>query len=396
MAIARKFIQAEIIYGSLLSVLMVLYGFLPNQGFDDIFLIGNGLFPFIDFRPGYPPLGKLLYHLLFRLFSSTIMYNLTTFMLNLAAFLFLGLALALCLSEIQPRRAIIVALTFLMMPSVIYFSITHAHADTLAVSTMFFALYFLDNPWVSGALCATGALIKFYPAFLILPLFIYYKGIKKKICLVYSFLLSILLLSIPFLLADPLMYLSVALSHTFRGPSESIFALVDGYHGHTGFLHPTFDAAFYSWQFATLYEPNSYDHFRYQWNIPILPYISLALQLASIIGISWIARKKESQREAMMLLSLAMFSYFAFSTFYNPIIHIPQICFLALATANWNKRTQILTLAAFEAANSLHSLVWFSPVFLFIGITLPMSIAIILRTILYAFVFLNFIRRKGL
>lgn len=396
MSTTRKFIQAEIIYGSLLSILIILYGFLPSQGFDDVFLTENGLLPYVDFRPGYPPLGKLPYHFLFRLFSLTIAYNLVTFMFNLAALLLLGMALVLCLSKIQPKRAFVIALIFLMMPSVIYFSVTHAHADTLAVSTMLFALYFLDYPWASGALCAVGALIKFYPAFFIIPLFLYQKGIKRKICLVYSFSFFIFLFSIPFLLTDPLMYLSVALSHTFRSPSESIFALIDGYYGHTGFLHPTFDASFYSWQFATLYKPNSYDHFRYQWNIPMLPYVSLALQLVSMISISWIARKKESRREAMMLISLAMFSYFAFSTFYNPIIHIPQICFLALATANWSKRTQISTLAAFETVNALHSLVWFSPTFLLMGIMLPLSIAIILRTVLYILVFLNFARRKSI
>lgn len=95
-----------------------------------------------------------------------------------------------------------------------------------------------------------------------------------------------------------------------------------------------------------------------------------------------------------MLISLAMFSYLAFSTFYNPIIHLAEIPFLILATLNWDRRAQIGVVVAFEMANIIHSLVWFSPIFFFMGRELPLSLAIIFRLSLYIVVFLNFARRR--
>jgi len=282
------------------------------------------------------------------------------------------------------------------MPSVIYLTIVYSHADALALIFVLGALYFIENPWLCGVLCGIGALVKFYPAVLLLPLLIYYKGIKKKTILLYSFILTALLLSLPFLLLDPLMYVSVVTSHSLRGPSESIFSMIDGYFGHTGFLHPTFDATIYSWQFTTVYEPSSYDHFRYQWSIPVLPYISIGLQIFSIVIISWIARGRKDQKEAVMLISLSMFAYFAFSTFYNPIIHIVEICCLVLATLNWGKYAQLTILVAFETVNIFHSIIWFTPVFMSIGVMLPLSVAVILRAILYVTVFLNFARRRAI
>jgi uncharacterized membrane protein len=396
MSSLRSFIRLELRFFTIILATLVFLGLFPRGSFDDVFLQKTGLIPYLEFRPGYPPIGKLPYYSAYVFFLQTSLHAIYVLLFNGITLFLLSISLYFCLLKVNKNKAVIVGLSILLMPSVIYLTFVYSRADALSVIFSLCVLYFFENPWLCGVFCGLGTLTKLYPAMFLLPLLLYHRGFKKKAVLLYSFTLTLLLVSLPFLLSDPLMYISVVLSHGLRGPSESIFALIDGYLGHTGFLHPTFDASFYSWQFATLYEPNSSDHFRYQWNIPILPYISLALQLASMIAVSWIARKKESRGEAIMLLSLAMFSYFAFSTFYNPIIHIPQICFLAIATSNWNKRTQLLTLTAFEAVNAIHSLVWFSPTFIFIGLTLPLSIAIMLRTILYLLVFLNFARRKGI
>jgi hypothetical protein len=95
-----------------------------------------------------------------------------------------------------------------------------------------------------------------------------------------------------------------------------------------------------------------------------------------------------------MLISLSMFSYFALSTFYNPIIEIALVCWLMLATLNWSRHAQLSVLAAFEAVNIFHTIIWFTPVFISIGVMLPLSVAVILRTILYIAVFLNFAKRR--
>jgi len=388
-----KFIRLEALLLTLILILLYILGFFPPLSFDHVFLQKTGLIPYMDFRPGYPPIGYFPYYYLYLAFFSSGLYITCMFIFNGFILFLLNFSLYVCLSKINRERALSISVVISLMPSVIYFTLVYTHADALAMAFLIFSLYFMDNPWLCGILCGLGALTKIYPAILLFPLFVYYTNFKKRVTLIYSFILTTFLFSLPFLLSDPLMYASVALSHGLRGPSESIFALIDGYFGHTGFLHPTFDATFYSWQFAMLYEPNSYDHFRYQWNIPVLPYISLALQFTSLFGIGWMARK--SQKEAIKLLSLAIFFYFSFSTFYNPLIHIPQIFLLAIATANWNKRKQLLTLAAFEAVNSMHSLVWFSPTFLFVGTMLPLSIAVILRAVLYVFIFLNLVGREG-
>jgi hypothetical protein len=394
MSLIRRFLKFEFLFCIIISIILVLLGFYSLPEFDDVFLKKTGLLPFINFRPGYPPLGKFPYYSLFVVFSQTSAYSVSVYFLNMLSFFLLGIALYFCISKVNQKKALLLSLLVLAMPSVICFSLCVSHADALAMTLAIGALYFLDNPLLCGTLCGLGALAKFYPAILLLPILIYYRGTKKRLILIFSFVLTVLLLSLPFLLQDPLMYASVALSNNSRGPSESIFSIIDGYFGHTGFLHPTFDAAIYSWQFTAIYEPSPFDHFRYQWSIPVLPDISIGLQIFSMVIISWVARRTKDHREAIMLISLSMFSYFALSTFYNPIIEIALVCWLMLATLNWSRHAQLSVLAAFEAVNIFHTIIWFTPVFISIGVMLPLSVAVILRTILYIAVFLNFAKRR--
>jgi hypothetical protein len=390
----RNIIQLELVTLTVILTVLIFLGLFPNVSFDDRFLQKTGMIPYFEFRPGYPPIGKLPYYYAYIFLFQTNLYAIYMLLINGITLFLLGISMYLCLLKVNKDIALMVSFSILLMPSVIYLVFVYSRADAISIFFLICALYSLENPWISGIFCGLGALTKLYPAILLIPLFIYYKKLWKKIVLLYSFILTFLIFSLPFLVLDPLMYVSTFISHMSRGPSETIFALADGYYGHTGFLHPTFDATFYSWQFATLYEPNSLDHFRYKWKIPVLPYVSIVLQLALMIGISLMAHNKENNKDSMRLISLAVFSYFAFSTFYNPIIHIPQICFLVVAISNWDKRIQILTLAAFETVNVFHTLIWFSTLFQHIGLMLPLLIVVILRTVLYIFVLFNFIRRK--
>ncbi|MEM3695305.1 MAG: hypothetical protein QXJ11_05035 [Candidatus Bathyarchaeia archaeon] len=375
-------------------VILLFLGFFPQTNFEDVFLQRNNLLPFIDFRSGYPPIARLPYYFLYITFSNSYAYNFILLFFNALTFFLMIFTMYVNVAKLSRERTLSIPLIITLMPSVIYFTLILAHGDTIAITFALLALYFFENPWLAGFFCGCGTLSKFYPVALLPPLIIYYKGLKRKVVLMYSFALTMLLISLPYLIADPLMYISVATSHLLRGPSESIFALIDGYFGHTGFMHPTFDGTLYSWQFATLYAPTYYDHFRYEWKFPILSYISLSLQFASLIGISFLARKAKDKKESLALISLAIFSYLAFSTFYNPLVHIPQICLLAIATMNWNKHKQIMTLIAFEIVNTIHSLVWYCPLFLQIGVMLPLSITIMLRFILYIFVLTASLTRR--
>ncbi len=390
----RRYVSIELALLLVALSFLALLGFYPQVGFDDVFLKKTDLLPFADFRPGYPPLGKLPYYSAFMFLSQLNLYTVFVLLWNWTALFVLGIILFLLAARLKRERAAYLVLMIVVMPSVLYFTVVYSRADALVLAFAIGALYFIDRPWLSGILIALGTLTKFYPVFLLIPLFIFYKGLRKKAALLYSFVLITLLVSIPFLLKDPLMYYSVVGSHGLRGPSESIFSIIDGYFGHTGFMHPTFDATIYSWQFSTIYQPSSLDHFMYQWKYPFLPYVALGLQLSALTGFGLLARRRKNQNESIMLISLAMFSYFAFSTFYNPTINLVEIGWITLATMNWNRYVQVVTLVSLEVANSFHSIVWFSSIFFFTGTLLPLTLAVIMRTVIYAFIFVNFARRK--
>lgn len=388
----RVFLYAEILCLLIATAFFFLLGLFPKSAFDDVFMKNNRLLPYIDFRPGYPPLGKLPYYFLNLSFADTI-YSAYAFLFNLFSLLFMCLILYLCISKLAPNKAFTLALSILALPSVLYFTLIYAKADAFAMFFVLLALYFIENPWKCGIMCGIGALVKFHPALLLIPLLVRFKP-KKGAKLLYSFSSVVLLVSFPFLFWDPLMYASTYVGYFSRGPAESIFAVIDGYFGHTGFMHPTFDATIYSWQGSFPYSPSPLDHFSYKWSIPVLPYLSLTLQIASLITLSWFAKNRKDPKESVMLISLAMFSYFAFSTFYNPAIQVILIPYLILATLHWRKSLQIAMIAAFEVVNIVHSLLWFAPLFLNIGTMLPLSITITTRTALYGVVFLIFVWRR--
>ncbi len=392
----RRFLLLLALHISILAALLPILGLLPSPSFDDIFMKENNLLPYFDFRPGYPPLSKLPQYFIHGLSAGSPSYSLLMFLVNLLGLSMVGIGLYLNISKAHPERASVMTLLVLAMPSVIYYTLVYSHADSFAIFAMLLAIYFVESAWLSGALTSVGVLLKLFPVVLILPLVVYLKGLKTKITLLYSFALVLLVVSTPFLLNDPLMYTSVAFSHFLRGPSESIFSVIDGYFGHTGFVHPTFDAAIYSWQYADVYAPSAYDHHRYQWHTPALSYISLALQVISLTYFGWIAKGKRGRKDVATPISLAVFSFFAFSTFFNPIIHVIQLPLLTLATLSWKRSAQIATITLFESLNVVHSIIWFSPVFWFIGTALPLLTVVCLRLVFYGAAFVMFSRKGNL
>jgi len=242
----RRFLFFLTLHISILAALLPILGLLPSPSFDDLFMKKNGLFPYFDFRPGYPPLSKLPQYLMHALSAGAPSYSIMIFLVNLAGLSMLGIGLYLNINKSHPERANIMTLIVLAMPSVIYYTLVYSHADSFAMFAMLLAIYFVESAWLSGALTGVGVLLKLFPAALILPLIVYLNGLKKKVTLFYSFVLVVLVLSTPFLMNEPLMYVSVAFSYSLRGPAESVFSVIDGYFGHTGFVHPTFDAAIYS------------------------------------------------------------------------------------------------------------------------------------------------------
>ena len=352
--------------------------------FDDRYVLTNGLAHYVDFRPGYPPIGKLPYTYFYKAFGSAeiiVLYNLVTADLTL-------IALYKLLKEIVSRRKAI-ALTSIVAfhPVFIWTIIFHPHADTLALFWLVLAIYFIRarRPLETGLSIALGFLTKIYHAVLLIPALFLFKK-RDRIVLVSSFLLVVVLMSAPYLVLDPLMYASTYLHHLSRGPSESVFALLDGYYSHTGFLRPTFDAMIYAWQFNAIYTPSNKDHYNYVWNNPYLRHISFILQVSYLLLFSILASRIHHEAEIIRAVVLSTLSYFVFSPFWNPIIALPILILLILITLHVKTVFNVLALICLAAIDLLHIATWFLgiPLGVHMGLlTVVTSRALLISIMLY-------------
>lgn len=373
-----------IIYGIMLFSIYIIFK-PPLLLFDDKFIVENGLFHYIDFRPGYPPLGKLPYTLLYAVFKedSTFMVLFNIISLNVMLFILYKIASEM----IDPRKAKVLTIVTALNPAIIHATVSHLHADMLAaVFLLLSMLAFIKNrPLQVGVYCGLGFMTKIYPAVLLIP-YIFQYSFKKRLVLISAFMASIILLSTPFLIFDPLMYVSTFTHHLLRGPSESIFALLDGYYYHTGFLHPTYEATIYAWQFAKIYEPSIYDHFRYEWQHPYLRFLSLTLQIVFLFLFSLMAKRGEFKLKSLEGISLAALTYFAFSTFRNPLITIPEFLLALFTLMKRDLAHQLSIFIPLIVVDSLHFLVWFSE--LPLNFEFLLLIVVNLKAMLFAVIFL--------
>lgn len=354
--------------------------------FDDNFVSENGLFHYVDFRPGYPPLGKLPYTLFYMLFKNNpvplVVYNIV--ILDFALYILFKI-----LSEITSlRRAKILTAIVALNPVFVWATICNSHADMLVATFLLLGIRAFIKEKVShiGAYCGLGFMTKIYPAILLVPLFFRY-NLKERLTLLSMFMVSVVFISLPFLILDPLMYASTFIHHLLRGPSESVFALLDGYYYHTGFLHPTYEATIYTWQFASIYQPSHYDHFRYEWQHPSLRFFYSLLQLGFFSLFSLMAGKSRSKIKAVESTSLAALLYFAFSAFWNPLIAIPVLLLVVFITLGRKLVHQLLIVSPLFIVDFLHMLTWFPGLVFGVGMSLLMIVS--LRTIIFSILFLT-------
>uniref|UniRef100_A0A7C5XKI1 Glycosyltransferase RgtA/B/C/D-like domain-containing protein n=1 Tax=Ignisphaera aggregans TaxID=334771 RepID=A0A7C5XKI1_9CREN len=380
-----KFILIITLYDILIfSLFLVINPNILDWLFDDKYVINNELIYYVDFRPGYPPIGKLPYTFLYKVFGnaeSIVLYNLI--MTNLTLIILYKL-----LKEVTSRRkAIILTSIVALQPVLIWSTIFSTHADTVALFWLILTIYYIKakNPLGVGLSAALGFLTKIYNAILMIPAFVLFKG-RERVVLVSSFITIIILMSAPYLSLDPLMYITTYLHHLSRGPSESIFALLDGYYSHTGFPHPTFEAMIYAWQFNAIYTPSNIDHFNYAWNYPQLRYISSTLQIFFLLLFSILLSKMRHEIEVLKTTSLAALSYFVFSAFWNPPISLPTFILVTLTTLDVKTLYQVLILACFMIIDLIHAAIWIpgSPIDICVGLlVVTISRALLISTALY-------------
>lgn len=210
---------------------------------------------------------------------------------------------------------------------------------------------------------ALGFATKIYPAFILVPAMIV-AGNRDRIILVTVFVTMVWLLSLPFIIQDPFMYMSTFIHHLYRGPSESIFAILDGYYGHTGFVHPLFDVAIYYFQFTTVYRPSHDQHFYYAWRYPPLKYIALLTQIAGLTPLclytmkNWLRKRRSNNEVSFYLSILAFFTYLSLSPTQNVLVHVPAYALACVLLAFNQDRLSVLTLILYAITNGLHAICW--------------------------------------
>jgi hypothetical protein len=340
--------------------------------------------PYVDAREGYPPLGFLIYEPLYYIFhDNPFAFSYSFKALNGTFLIATLLTLYLIMKEqYNEDRALKLSLYYAVLPSVIIANIYSN--DVIALLPAALAIYMMVNKKAlpCGILLGLATLGKGFPALLLIPAFIAFTDSRDRIKLIGSALGVLVFASLPFMLINPLTYMSTFTHVGSRGPWETIWAIADGYYSHGGLLHPFFDKFFYHSNLLSMYPASHYDQAIYAWNFDQMPNILTLLQVAAIIIISlaYSGRKKD----AVPLCGLLYISYMLFFKGYSTQFAVSTPFYVLLATATG---TPLLFLIPLEISHIMQMLSWnsiFEPEFLR-NEHLPMLMsAVIVRTIVFA------------
>jgi hypothetical protein len=348
------------------------------------YLDKHGAAPYIDVREGYPPLGFLIYEPLYCIFRDNAAAFAYSFKALNGTFLIATLfTLYLIMKEqYSEKRALKLSLYYAVLPSVIIAN-TYSN-DVIALLPAALAVYMMVNKKAlpCGVLLGLATLGKGFPALLLIPAFIAFTDLRDRIKLIGSTLLVLVFASLPFVLINPLTYLSTFTHVGSRGPWETIWAIGDGYYSHGGLLHPFFDKFFYHFNLLKMYPASHYDHAIYAWNFDQLPNVLTFLQVAAIIVISvaYLGRKKD----AIPLCGLLYISYMLFFKGYSTQFAVSTPFYVLLAATG----TPLLFLIPLEVSHIMQILAWnaqaFAPEFLRNEHLTMLVSAVVLRSIVFA------------
>lgn len=340
--------------------------------------------PYIDSREGYPPIGFLIYEPFYYIFRDNPVAFAYSFKALNGTFLVATLLTFYLIIKEQhnEKRALKLSLYYAVLPSVIIAN-TYSN-DIIALLPAALAIYMMVNKKAlpCGVLLGLATLGKGFPALLLIPALISFTDSRDRIKLVASTVLVLTFASLPFMLINPLTYMSTFTHVGSRGPWETVWAISDGYYSHGGLLHPFFDKFFYHFNLVQMYPASHYDHALYTWNFNQLPNILTLLQVTSviIISVAYSGRKKDT----VPLCGLLYIAYMLFFKGYSTQFALSTPFYLLLSTA---AATPLLFLIPLEISHIMQILSWnsiFEPEFLR-NEHLPMlTLAVILRTIVFA------------
>ncbi|MCP8318937.1 MAG: DUF2029 domain-containing protein [Candidatus Methylarchaceae archaeon HK01B] len=278
------------------------------------YLNANGAIPYIDYREGYPPIGFLLYYIIYSITGqSELLFTYGFRALNLVLLIgTLYLLYAIIKITHGEKKALLTSLIFALLPSV---AITNAYSnDVIALFFSAFAIYYLiqKRPGLAGLMIGLGAMSKGFPLLLLIPAFFYFDRWQERYRLLRASAFIMLIISLPFFVFDTFTYFSTFVHHGTRGPWETIWALIDGWYGHGGFLHPAFDQFFYHFDLLNMYNLSPYDHVFYLWTYPWLPSLLTIAPIALIMFGVFIFKGKKQY-----LLQFIGFTYFSYMLFFK-------------------------------------------------------------------------------
>lgn len=342
-------------YSILLAFLYSIPSGLENEWYSFYaYLDSHGAFPYVDVREGYPPLGFLVYMPLYYAFRfSRVAFSYGFRALNGFFLISTVVVLYFILEQFfEEGKALGLTLCYAVLPSVIIAN-TYSN-DVVALLPASLAIYYMlrGRSLACGVFLGLATLCKGFPLLLIIPALIAFKkrGDRRKLLISTAGVLA--LLSLPFLMANPLAYISTYTHHGSRGPWETVWALVEGYYSHGGLLHPYFDKFFYHTSLLQFYSPSPYDHALYDWRFDLLPDLLILGELAIVLSLALI--RLEDGRGAVSLCGLIYVGYMLFFKGYSTQFSVSTQLYALLAALD----TPFTFIIPLEVAHLLQMVSW--------------------------------------
>ncbi len=348
--------------------------------------------PFVNVREGYPPLGFLIYVPLYYAFHGDVVaFNYAFRFLNGAFLVSTLFVLYLIMrSSFSERKATKLAVYYATLPSVVIANVYSN--DVIALLPAALSIYMMrkKKALLCGVLIGVATLCKGFPFLLIIPALIAFSKDADKVKVVGSAILTVLLASLPFMLINPYTYISTFTHVGSRGPWETVWALIDGYHSHGGLLHPYFDKFFYHSNLLKIYSASHLDHAVYKWSFDWMPLFLTICQIIVVVLLSLAFWKH--RRDAYVLCGLLYIGYMLFFKGYSTQFAVSTPFYMLLAVVN----NPLPFMIPLELSHILQMLAWGSNIISPESLRnwhLPLLVsAIILRTGVFGWVVLSNLR----
>jgi len=348
----RAILLAYILAGILLN----LY-FLPPSLEIDWFNFFNslkedGVFPYIGSREGYPPIGFLPYFLLYFLSRESI----TNYIILMRSFNFFFLVLTGVILSRICRNNLKIGILYLLLPSSLIFLAIGNDMLSIALALLSIYMYMRGNTFLSGIMIGLSIMTKLLTAPLIIPLLVHKRyGVRKRVEVLFGCLVTVVIVSFPFFILEPYSYVSSYLSNLTRGPWETIWALLDGWYSHGGFLIPQWVKYIYHGQATYIFGLSSWDHAFYDWNMDLLRSAMFFLPIVGLV-ISLLYSAADSTLHNKVSFSMYLFSLIQKG--YSPQFNVILTPFLLMSNISY----KVPLLISIELSSLILGLIVWKPV----------------------------------